>query len=314
MNLSQAIDGFLLFKRAAGLRPRTLELYQHHLNQFVAWIGDPEVDTLDAAIIMAFLAYLRDEYRPVRANGVTEPLSTQSIYNAWTTLKSFTRWTASTLDVSDIMTGQVPRPRVQNEEQMPFTEDEVRRLLNVVKPHKHKRATTGLYYMTALRDQSIVMTLLDTGLRVGELCALTVGDLHVQSGRLAVHDGKGGKSRVVWLGAKTRPIVWRYLQEREALDPAVPLFPAANGRPLTASAVRKKLVALGARADVANSYPHRFRHTFAIQYLRNGGDVFTLQAILGHTTMTMVRRYLHLAASDVEQAHRRASPVDNWLR
>lgn len=92
------------------------------------------------------------------------------------------------------------------------------------------------------------------------------------------------------------------------------LFPAANGRPLTASAVRKKLVALGARADVANSYPHRFRHTFAIQYLRNGGDVFTLQAILGHTTMTMVRRYLHLAASDVEQAHRRASPVDNWLR
>lgn len=76
--------------------------------------------------------------------------------------------------------------------------------------------------------------------------------------------------------------------------------------------VNKSLKALGLKAGVKGVHPHRFRHTFAIQYLRNGGDPYTLQKMLGHSTLDMVKRYLSLAQIDLDKAHKRASPVDNW--
>ena len=74
------------------------------------------------------------------------------------------------------------------------------------------------------------------------------------------------------------------------------------------------VVKIGKRAGIASAHPHRFRRTFAVQFLRNGGDIFTLQMLLGHSSLEMVKHYAKLAAIDAEQAHRRASPADHWLR
>ena len=90
------------------------------------------------------------------------------------------------------------------------------------------------------------------------------------------------------------------------------VFLARDGRPLTSAAIQHALRRLGGRAglDGVRTNPHTFRHTFAKLYLLNGGDLFSLQRILGHTTLDMVRRYVNLDTDEVKRQHAQASPVD----
>jgi integrase/recombinase XerD len=103
-----------------------------------------------------------------------------------------------------------------------------------------------------------------------------------------------------------------YLVGRNNVRPDAPLFVTNENRPLTRQRVLNLLSLLGKSLGILRVHPHRFRHTMAIQYLRNGGDIFTLQRILGHKRLDMVNRYLYIVSADVKSAHQRASPADNW--
>ncbi len=92
----------------------------------------------------------------------------------------------------------------------------------------------------------------------------------------------------------------------------MPLFAVSRGCPFNPANLRNLIKRIAERAGVKDEYPNKFRHTFAITYLRAGGDVFTLQMLLGHGCLEMVRHYSQLAHVDVEQAHLKATPVDNW--
>ncbi|MBN2004672.1 MAG: site-specific integrase [Anaerolineae bacterium] len=108
--------------------------------------------------------------------------------------------------------------------------------------------------------------------------------------------------------------IWRYMATRPDYTLVQPLFASDDGDtiPLNRNALYRLLSRLGKRAGVNNCHPHRFRHTFAIEFLRNGGDIYSLQRMMGHSTLEMVKTYLSIVQSDIENTHRRASPVDNW--
>ncbi len=124
---------------------------------------------------------------------------------------------------------------------------------------------------------------------------------------------KDGKGRIVYLGKSVRSFLWRYRAERkDGGDGNAPLFLGKIHRPINRDALRQLMIRLGQKVGVRKCHPHRFRHTFAITCLRSGGDVFTLKSLLGHGSLDMVEHYARIAQVDVEQAHRKASPADNW--
>ena len=97
------------------------------------------------------------------------------------------------------------------------------------------------------------------------------------------------------------------------MDGGLSLFAnVIGGKPMNYYSLRSLMDRLEVNSNVPNVFAHRFRHTFAITFLRNGGDIYTLKRILGHSTLTMVQNYLDIVRSDVIQAHQKASPVLCW--
>ena len=117
------------------------------------------------------------------------------------------------------------------------------------------------------------------------------------------------------LGASLQKVLWKYVNRYRA-EPALPgtgeLFLTRDGRSMSPKTVWQMIRDCGERAGIAGvrCSPHTFRHTFAKSFLLNGGDLFTLQKILGHSSLEVVRMYVNLATDDVRVQHRRFSPVD----
>jgi site-specific recombinase XerD len=159
--------------------------------------------------------------------------------------------------------------------------------------------------------RAIVLVFLDTGIRLSEMAGLKLDDLDVDSGLIRV-SGKGNKERIVRIGQRTLKALLRYLLTRDDDCPAMWL--TEERKPLHRNGISIMVRRLTARAGItrAKRGPHTFRHTAALAYYRNGGDIDTLQIMLGHSSTLITRAYLStLGADDMIKVHEKASPVDN---
>ena len=168
---------------------------------------------------------------------------------------------------------------------------------------------------SGFRDWTIILLLLDTGMRVSELTGLKLEVIDLEAGMLKV-TGKGKKQRTVPFGTRVQKALWKYIQRyrhQPCNSLCTYLLLNQNGDPYNVDRVRNMIYWRAKNAGIhgVRSSPHTFRHTFAISYLRNGGDVFSLQKILGHSSLEIVRMYVNLAEVDIKAAHRRFSPADN---
>ena len=303
ITFSQALEGYSLYADARRLSLHTIADYTNTFRKFQAFLGDdPPIVSITADQIRAFFASL-------------DHLSKKTILNYHTGLSALWTWAVEEGLVEQHIMKHVARPDPEKPAIKPYTRDDVQAMLAVcdhsqpyTRPGKRKSHHSR---PTAQRDKAIILTLVDTGVRASELCSITIADVDKRNKRIFIW-GKGAKERIVYIDASTARAIWRYLTTRPDARPDDPLFVTREGRPLNRNSVRLLIGRLGQRAGIPNANVHRFRHTFAINFLRNGGNAYTLQRLLGHSTLKMVKTYLALAAQDDSDNHRRASPVANW--
>ncbi len=308
MKISDALTGFVYARKADGVSPATVKVYHWGLDPLIRWLQDPELSAIRPEGLRDYFVYLREE----------TDLSETSLQNVWRVIRAFYTWAEKELHLTRA-DGLLVKPEGDSQVVIPFTLEEVKLMLKACdymrlarpgnrRPFRMRRAT-------AKRDRAIILTLLDTGIRSGECGRLKIEDVDLASGRVEVRPfrrSRKSKPRIVKLGKASRHAVWGYLVERKESSPDEPLFLSRELNPFDRGTLYHLIFSIADKAGVAGAHPHRFRHTFAIQYLRNGGDIYTLQELLGHSSLEMVKKYLAIARADIDVIHEKVSPVDRW--
>jgi len=305
--LAHQASGWLLDGEIRQLSPQTRAFRRLLLDKLLWFLREKEFAECGLMELRAFLAYVSkghemqggrwgnaQQTRPVRP-------STTKTYHGH--LRTFFRWLVAEGVLTDSPMECITAPISRPDQIQPFTEKQVESLFTAARRTNHPR-----------RDEAIVAFLLDTGLRASELCSLRLCDVDL-TGKSCTVMGKGNKRRTLYFGRTTAKALWNYLRE-DLREKDAPLFLSDRGlragEPLTRSGLGQLVERLGksAKIEATRCSPHSFRHSFAVSFLRNGGQSFALMHLLGHTNLTMTNRYVSLASGDLEAQHRQNSPVD----
>ncbi len=277
---------------------RTIDSYNRALQAFFIWGAIQTPTDITAATVRAYrLALNRREVRP----GIPLKKSTQAYHTIVirTFLKYLAKRDVTTLAAEKIEIGRVP------DRQVDFLEyDEVERLLAA--PTKDD--------IRARRDRALLALLFSAGLRVSELTGLDRDQVNLAKDEFSVR-GKGSKLRIVFLSPSAKEAIQRYLEQRTDIDPALFIAHPKKGLVNKKNAQREtlrltprtiaRLVKYYAKKAglVKDVHPHTLRHSFATDLLRNGADIRSVQAMLGHASITTTQIYTHVTNERLKEVH-----------
>lgn len=311
-SLEQLIDNFLMCCMTEGKSQKTIDFYSHNLLRFYRFLKAQKLSALlgeiDVAQARKFIFYLQnnairwEDHPRITDNQGLSPFSVQGYVRA---IKAFWSWLFNEGFITTNTMSALKIPKAPKKVVNTFTQEQIRSMMKSI----NQKSARGF------RNYLIVLIFLDTGIRLSELAGLKIDNIDFGQNHFLVR-GKGDKERLVPFGNRVRQALWQYVRHfrpEPRMNDTDQLLLTSSGCPLKPRSIETIINRLGRRAAVSGvrCSPHTFRHTFAKNYLLLGGDVFSLQSILGHSSLEVVKLYINLAVSDVSEQHRRFSPVDN---
>ncbi len=293
--LEPEIDSFLLFLATErGLSDNYQLSTRRSLETFAQWLAARKVDALGAIDSTHLSDYL--------AHRKSAGLAAASIKAEAIALRIFFRFLVGRKLLPRDPAEFIAIPRIERYLPDTLNVPDVGRLL----------AAVGAQDPLAQRNRAILELLYASGLRISELCDARLENIDLDAGWIRV-TGKGGKTRIVPVGAKARESIARYLaNERPQLvrpKTGAEIFLSRNGRKLTRARVWQFINDYARIAGIeTNVYPHLLRHSFATHLLSNGADLRAIQEMLGHADISTTELYTHVDQRRLKAVHKKFHP------
>ena len=293
---SQDVAAFLVDRQGRGLSSRTIDFYQGELRHWQAYLQREGVQSVPQVQPQHIRAYLIQ---------LAETRNSGGLHAAYRAIRAFLYWYEAEVEPAG-WKNPVRKVAAPKQEGKILAPVDLRAL-------KAMLSTCARRTLAGDRDRAILLALLDTGCRASEFVALDVGNVNWSTGAVTILHGKGNKSRVTFLGKKARLAVMRYMRHRTT-TPASPLWTTQHDNTrLSYAGLRQVIRRRAAKAGVRAPSLHSFRRGFALLSLRAGMDIYSLQKLMGHSDLSVLRRYLAQTEDDLQRAHEAAGPVDSAL-
>jgi integrase/recombinase XerD len=286
-------DSFLIDKKARDLSPGTISYYQEKIVPFLSFLKSHGVNNLEDIsphLIRKFLIELKETGH--NAGGV------HAYYRA---IKAFINWCEIEYEPEKWKNPflKIKPPKVPLILLDPVNIDHVKAMIKTCNKQDFYDA----------RDSVILIFLLDTGVRAAELLAIKTDDIDFNEKSVQIVKGKGNKSRIVFFSEKSKNAITKYLDLRVQYSEY--LWTSAVGKVLTYGGLRSIIRRRSRAANVPIPSLHSFRRFFALQMNRNGADLVSIQKLMGHSDINVLRRYLNQTQEDLKNSHTTFGPLTN---
>jgi site-specific recombinase XerD len=309
MRLEAAIQGFLMDWELREHSPNTIRLYRSCLSVWARWLEEQGITTVEDVTIAHLRAFmLYTQQRPVDAVNPSHPTATDGRTLSIATLQSYVK------SIKVLFHWLVDEEVITRNPALRLHKPAQAKRVVVTFSHQHLNAmfeACDLANSLGFRDYVLMLVLLDTGLRVSELCSIQLDDVHEAYIKVL---GKGRKEREVGVSPTTAKFIWKYIHlHRVAADDAVTaLFTNFAGHALRPSGVEKLIKRVKDAAGITDIpvTAHKFRHTFARTWLERGGEVYSLSRLMGHSSVKVTEIYLEdFKSRQARLQHAKFSPI-----
>lgn len=295
---------FLLTKKLEGLAQRTLKDYNSHFQYLNKWIyqeyceGDTKPTVTEnryaeKGLFMAYTGYMISHFKPCTINLRLR------------TLKCYLNWLYSEAIIKEDISAKLKLVKVPKDTIQPLTPFEVKKIFK----------TLNLSTYPDYRDFCMMLVMLETGVRVNEASNIMLSDINRKMRLLTVRSetAKTREERHLPTSAKTMKYLDRLISIAEN-NGELYLFPSSYGGRMGTLAIIKNFEKYGKKAGIdKRTTPHIFRHTMAVNSVKDGMDIFTLQKLLGHSNITTTRQYIQLNTDDLISSHSKVNVIGRFI-